>query len=386
MKLFKIITLLVFCALTSVNAQTSKADKFKLSVDIKGLNSTSSGYFFNDKSVSNGYTKVNFKINADKFTIEGNVPQPTLVKMYFSNNKLQKAVGTNSFIPTNATLLLFIAMPGKEIKVKGSALDYINAYPYGDLENNTLSKLTKKLHPILNKSVNIEIKCSNDKTLSASKVEELKKQMSSLNEQANNIRLSFLKKHSSSIAGLWLLEDMLIRSQISMEVVEKHLKRVSSKYHSLDYYKDLKTRIDGYNSTKVGKHINLSTTNTLDGKPFDIKDLKGKYVLLDFWGTWCGACCSGMPSLREFRDKHIDKLRVVAVNCGDSFKRWKSSKFTKTYNWIHIKSDKKANNFVNQFNVQGYPTKILISPEGKILYRYVGEDPSLYNEIENLIK
>jgi len=92
-----------------------------------------------------------------------------------------------------------------------------------------------------------------------------------------------------------------------------------------------------------------------------------------------------MPHLLEFRDKYIDRLEVIAVNCGDTKDRWLKSRYTEDFNWIHIKSDKKDNNFVNMFNVQGYPTKIFIDKEGKIALRSVGESKEFYEKIEKII-
>ncbi len=157
------------------------------------------------------------------------------------------------------------------------------------------------------------------------------------------------------------------------------------KYYNNSYYKALKTRVEGYLKTKAGNVVDFKTNHTIDGNVFDIKSLRGKYVIMDFWGTWCGACCAGMPHLLEFRDKYIDRLEVIAVNCGDTKDIWLKSRYTEDFNWIHIKSDKKDNNFVNMFNVQGYPTKIFIDKEGKIVFRSVGDGKEFYEKIENLI-
>lgn len=381
-----VLTTILICALTSVNAQINSSKAFTVNVDIKGLSSTSGGYTISDNSDAKGYRREEIVINGDNFSFKGTTSEPTLVKMYFSNRKLMKTIGEDGFIPTNATLLLFVATPSKEIKVRGVASDFVDAYPYGDEENDILAKLTSKIHPLMNESVNLSIKLETDKSIDSLMFAKLSNREKELNVKIQAIRKDFLNDYASSIAGLWLMEDMLIRSQISMEDVEKYFKKVDSKYSNIRYYKALESRIEGYNSTKIGKIVEFKTTNTLDGKLFDITSLRGKYVILDFWGTWCGPCVKGMPDLKEFRDKNIDKLEVIAVNCGDSYERWENSKFTKSYNWIHIKSDKKNNDFVNKFNIQGYPTKILISPKGEILYRYVGEYLQLYKEIEKHIK
>ena len=55
-------------------------------------------------------------------------------------------------------------------------------------------------------------------------------------------------------------------------------------------------------------------TKTLGGQKFDLNDFKEKYVLLDFWGTWCGPCIKLIPDLKQLQKKYKD-LVIVSIAC-----------------------------------------------------------------------
>jgi|GEM_PF-1049451 len=390
----KVVQLLMLCTfglfVTQSQAASQKTQshekEFKIKGKIKGLTNEEGGYALFGDQYPNGYKRVKVNMNKGKLSYKGTIEAPTVIKLSFRNKNLSKTTIGGGYIPTNATTLMCVIYPGAKIKVSGKITDFIDAYPSDGGENDILKELSSKLHPVLNQSVNISLELDKNKKITAKEIAALKKTQEELGTKAQSIRVEFLKKHASSVAGLWLMEDMLVRSQIKIEEVEEFLKGVDAKkYGELSYHKALKDRVKGYNSTKIGNVLNFKTKATLSGETFDIKDLRGKYVILDFWGTWCGACVKGMPGLMEFRNAHKDKVEVIAVNCGDSDERWRNSKFTTGYNWIHVKSDKGDNNLANKFNVQGYPTKIIVDPNGKIVKRHVGETPGFYDELKELM-
>lgn len=123
----------------------------------------------------------------------------------------------------------------------------------------------------------------------------------------------------------------------------------------------------------------------MDSADFDLSSLKGKYVIIDFWGTWCGACLAGVPEMKKFRDKHIDRLQIVGVAKDNVLEKVQKCIEKNQMNWQNILVGKGEQDFVAKFNVQGYPTKILIDKNGKILLRSVGEVESFYQDVEKLI-
>jgi len=116
-----------------------------------------------------------------------------------------------------------------------------------------------------------------------------------------------------------------------------------------------------------------------------LKSLRGKYVIIDFWGTWCIPCLNGMPAMRKFRDKYKGKVKILGIAKDGNIEGWKREIIASGLNWFHILNGVGDKDFVARFNVQGYPTKIVIDPDGKIIYRSTGESENFYTDISKLI-
>ncbi len=180
---------------------------------------------------------------------------------------------------------------------------------------------------------------------------------------------------------------MMIRSQVSNEEAEVFFGKMHPKLASVQYYPEVAKRMDGIKKTKIGSPVpEINSLNTYDGKTFVLSSLKGKYVVLDFWGTWCGPCIAGMPRMKEYLDKYPGKLEIVGVaQESDSGERWKKFIDNSEYKWHHVLS-RKNENYVLAFNVAGFPTKIIVDPQGIIVGRYVGEDDEIYHKLDELLK
>ena len=64
------------------------------------------------------------------------------------------------------------------------------------------------------------------------------------------------------------------------------------------------------------------TLKTADDKNFTLSSLRGKYVVLDFWGSWCGWCIKGIPKMKRYYDRYKSKLEIVGIDCNDTPERW----------------------------------------------------------------
>ena len=191
------------------------------------------------------------------------------------------------------------------------------------------------------------------------------------------IKEKFIQDNPSSATSAWLLADMMLRSQVSNEKATALFSKINKeKLVGTSFYIEAAKRVDGISATAVGKQVPaIISGNTYDGKNFDLASLKGKYVVIDFWGTWCGPCSAGMPKMKEYLDKYKSKMEILGVASeSDDGTRWKKFITDKPeYNWHHVLS-RKDEDYILKFSVAGFPTKIIVDPEGKIVGRFVGED------------
>lgn len=108
-----------------------------------------------------------------------------------------------------------------------------------------------------------------------------------------------------------------------------------------------------------------------DGSTTSLDDLKGKYVYIDVWATWCGPCVKEIPFLKkvekEYHDKNIEFVSI-SVDEENDFDKWKTMVADKALGGLHLFADKSwYSQFVKDYDIQGIPRFILIDPNGNIV-------------------
>ncbi len=125
------------------------------------------------------------------------------------------------------------------------------------------------------------------------------------------------------------------------------------------------------------------TLNDINGKPLSLASFKGKYVLLDFWGTWCVWCVRGIPKMKEYYNKYKGKFEILSIDCNESMEKWKEGVKKHELPWKNVYQPKTgAVQTTEMYAIQGFPTKILVGPDGKIVKTVVGEDPAFYTFLD----
>ncbi|MDR2651311.1 MAG: TlpA family protein disulfide reductase [Prevotellaceae bacterium] len=122
--------------------------------------------------------------------------------------------------------------------------------------------------------------------------------------------------------------------------------------------------------SNVGSVAPDFTLKALDGQEITLSKYKGKYVLIDFWGSWCGPCRKSSPMMVELHNQlkaknaDIEFISIAVNERNDEI--WKKAIKDDNLTWTQLKIDR---NVGLAYKIVGVPTCILVSPEGKILYR-----------------
>ena len=123
----------------------------------------------------------------------------------------------------------------------------------------------------------------------------------------------------------------------------------------------------------------------LQGNTLKLSSLRGKYVVLDFWGSWCIWCIRGIPAMKQAYAKHKDKMEILGIDCRDTEEKWKAAVEKYDLPWLQVRcSDAALQTIGQQYHLEGFPTKVVIDPEGKLVKVVVGEDPQFYTFLDEL--
>ena len=132
-----------------------------------------------------------------------------------------------------------------------------------------------------------------------------------------------------------------------------------------------------YPKAELGKPCVDSDFFDVNGKKYRIADFRGKYVLLDFWANYCGACIGAFPHIGKLQQQYADQLTVISISV-DKIDTWKNSPHQKEITW-HSLNDGGGHwgGIAGSYDIMAMPTYILISPAGTSQARLPSED--IYN-------
>jgi len=228
--------------------------------------------------------------------------------------------------------------------------------------------------------------------------EKLKEQRGETNKDINkrmgDFALKYMRQHPDEEASVELVgsgrfsylgeEIKLLSPRVRNGRFKSYLDVQQSMYDRL--MTEVKASQSAKKVIEEGKTAPDFTLKDLNGNDFTLSSLyhKGKYVLVDFWGSWCTWCIKGFPKMKEYYAKYKDRLEIVGVDCYDKEDKWKEAVQKNQVSWRHVRSADGTTEV--KFGVKGYPHKVLISPDGKVLKMITGESDDFYNYLDETLK
>ena len=121
----------------------------------------------------------------------------------------------------------------------------------------------------------------------------------------------------------------------------------------------------------------------LEGNRHNLAELQGKVVVLNFWFIQCRPCIQEMPELNELVEKYADQEVVFLAFATNSAPDLKAFLKKRDFDYHIIPDSRKI---AEEYGVQGYPTHVVINPQGAVTYRTMGLSPFTVGEVEESIE
>lgn len=149
-------------------------------------------------------------------------------------------------------------------------------------------------------------------------------------------------------------------------------------------YKQEAKRLEGIKRRLdlMGSEMEFETV-LLDGSKINVKDLRGKVVVVNFWATTCGPCLREFPHMKTLYEKYKSQgYEMIAYSCGDDEETLKNFVEKHDYPWLFgsmLKSiDAEMTNYDTFYGITGIPTTIILDRSGKVRFMMVGSDDELF--------
>ena len=205
--------------------------------------------------------------------------------------------------------------------------------------------------------------------------------------QANNGKgiKNIIRRNPSSVVSSFATLN-LINPQEDFEFADSMSVVFEKAQPQSKYAKALTSKLSGLRNLAVGQAAPDITLPNPAGENISLSSLKGKYVLIDFWASWCGPCRQENPNVVRMYNKYKNKgFEIFGVSLDESKEKWTKAIAADKLTWPHV-SDLKgwSSSAAQLYNIQAIPQTLLLDKEGKIIAKNLRGKP-LEDKIASLL-
>ena len=205
-------------------------------------------------------------------------------------------------------------------------------------------------------------------------------------KEVEKISSDFVKMHHESYVAPLAVIRMYQMTKNGTKAEELY-KQLSSEVQASGLGQFSNQQIQESKINPIGSTIKEFSQNDTTGKPVNISSFRGKYVLLDFWASWCRPCRMENPNVvAAYKKYHDQNFTVLGISLDQARPAWLNAIQMDGLLWSHVSDLKGWNNEVAAlFQVRSIPQNLLIDPNGKIVAKDLRGDV-LVSKLEELLK
>jgi len=267
---------------------------------------------------------------------------------------------------------ILIAKNGDRINLEANLKDELMNYKLsGAEEAEKLEELNKHRNEFLAKNAALEAQfqenIEKEPQSRQAIMNQMKPAMMKVNEDQVNYIIKFAMDNTDALAGFYAINS-LSPSDYEQELLA-YADKIKSNFNKNQAVTDFLVRMAKLRSVQVGQSAPDFTMNTIDGKSVKLSGLRGKYVMIDFWASWCVPCREENPNVVKAYQKFKDKnFTILGISLDKDPVAWKQAVVADGLTWTHASELKDFEGpTVRAYQVDGIPANFILDPEGKII-------------------
>jgi len=250
-----------------------------------------------------------------------------------------------------------------------------NSILSGTRLNNDQAQLVAALKPVTTEGRKIKDieEFTPEELLDTALVRRTTERSAALYHEGIAVRLKFINMHLNSYVSLVNLAS-IARISAYLPDVEERFEKFSPALKSLPEGEDILRRINEGHKTFIGMKAKEFTQPDENGQQVSLSDYRGKYLLIDFWASWCSPCRAENPNLIDVYNKYRDKnftILSISIDIQRDRQKWLNAIKADQLPWKQVSDLKDKNQAAALYGVTTIPANVLLDPEGKIIAKDV---------------
>lgn len=281
---------------------------------------------------------------------------------------------------------LILFFDGTPVQIEGVAAQFPVVKLKGNKDSEAMQVFLGSFQPLSKKALALNNAARTVSNTDSVAIMQLNQRILSLNEEVIRVGKAFVKDHPDAIASIIVMMNEL-QPRISPFDLEALYNTLTPQLKQSAYGKSMAAYIAEAKVNAVGTMAVDFTQNDTTGKPVRLSSFRGKYVLVDFWASWCGPCRQENPHVvsayQQFKDKNFT---ILSVSLDSNRDNWLRAIAQDQLTWTHVSDLKGWNNAVAvKYKVYSIPQNFLVGPDGRIMAKNLRGE-ALQQILSNLLK